>query len=81
MRSFSSRSDTFVIRSLGEAKSAAGQVIASVRLEAVVQRMPDWVDPVDDAAISIAELKSTANKSFGRRFEIVTFRWLAPGEV
>jgi hypothetical protein len=69
-----SRSDTFIIRSLGEAKDSGGRVLASARLEAVVQRVPDWVDPTDDAATPVAELKSQANKSFGRRFQIVSIR-------
>jgi hypothetical protein len=68
------RSDTFIIRSLGEAKSADGRVLATVRLEAVVQRVPDWVDNTDDAAAPITELKSTANRSFGRRFTVVSLR-------
>jgi hypothetical protein len=68
------RSDTFVIRSLGEARDANGQVIASVRLEAVVQRVPDWVDPADEKHARIAELKSDVNKRFGRRFEVVAVR-------
>ena len=71
------RSDTFVIRSMGEAKSADGKVIATVRLEAVVQRVPDWIDPSDDPATPVAELKTNANKSFGRRFQIKSIREIA----
>ena len=63
----SPRSDTFVIRSLGEARDTKGEVVNSVRLEAVVQRVPDWVDPVDDKTTALAELKSEVNKTFGRR--------------
>lgn len=70
------RSDTFVIRSMGEAKDAEGRVIARVRMEAVVQRVPDFVDPTDDPATEVANL-STVNKTFGRRFEIVSMKEIA----
>ena len=72
----SPRSDTFIIRSLGEAKSGNGTVLANVRLEAVVQRVPEWVDPIDNAEASIAELKSQANKTFGRKFQVISIREL-----
>lgn len=71
------RSDTFIIRSLGEAKAADGRVTATVRLEAVVQRVPDWIDPADDPATPVAELKTTINKTFGRRFHIKSVREIA----
>jgi hypothetical protein len=68
------RSDTFTVRSLGEAKDAQGKVISTVRLEAVVQRTPDWVEPSDDAALPIADLKSRVNQAFGRRFIVLSVR-------
>lgn len=75
------RSDTFIIRSMGEAKDAEGKVIARVRLEAVVQRVPDFVDPIDDPATAIASLTSDVNKTFGRRFEIVSVKEIASDTV
>lgn len=74
----SARSDTFVIRSLGEARDSRGVVINTVRLEAVVQRVPDWVDPVDELHTAVADLKSEANKTFGRRFQVVAVREIRP---
>ncbi|MCW1924294.1 hypothetical protein OKA05_17140 [Luteolibacter arcticus] len=71
------RSDTFVIRSQGEARDEKGNVIARVSLEAVVQRIPDWIDPTEDVTTPIANLTMEANKTFGRRFEIVSVRELA----
>jgi hypothetical protein len=71
------RSDTFVIRSQGEARDDKGNVLARVCLEAVVQRVPEWIDPSEDAAMAVADLKVDANKKFGRRFEIVSVRELA----
>lgn len=80
----SARDDTFVIRAYGESKDPiTGKTGASAWCEAVVQRRADYVDPVDDATVlpSDATLSSEANKRFGRRFTIVSFRWLAPDEV
>jgi hypothetical protein len=70
------RSDTFTIRAIGEAKTPDGRVLATVQLEAVVQRVPDWIDPQDLPETSIADLKSTANKNFGRRFQVISVREL-----
>ena len=75
------RSDTFVIRSLGEAKDAGGKVTARLRLEATVQRVPDWLDPADDPATPVAALKSAANRNFGRRFVLVSIRELPSPEA
>ena len=72
------RSDTFVIRSQGEARDDKGNILARVCLEAVVQRVPEWVNPIDDPATPIADLKDkTTNQTFGRRFELVSVRELA----
>jgi hypothetical protein len=75
------RSDTFVIRSMGEAKDSGGRVIARVRLEAVVQRVPNFVDPTDVPATEIANLLRNVNKTFGRRFEIVSMKEIASETV
>ncbi|MCX6874380.1 MAG: hypothetical protein NTW21_11335 [Verrucomicrobia bacterium] len=68
------RSDTFIVRSVGEATDAAGKVIATVFLEALVQRVPDWLDPVDDNSTAVSDLKSKVNRVFGRRFLILSVR-------
>ncbi len=72
------RDDTFCIRAYGK----SGNVQAWC--EALVQRKADYVDPADSAA----PLPSTnhapispANLQFGRKFEIISFRWLSPDEV
>jgi hypothetical protein len=70
------RSDTFIIRSQGEARDASGRVTATVVLEALVQRVPEWLDPADDPAAPVEELKSPANQEFGRRFDIISVREL-----
>jgi hypothetical protein len=74
------RSDTFTIRSYGEAKDAAGKVTATAWCEAVVQRMPEFIDPANPADTAIADL-NPINQLFGRKFSIMSFRYLAPNEV
>ncbi len=74
------RSDTFTIRGYGEAKDASGKVIARARCEAVVQRMPHFVDPSDSPDAAIASV-TPVNQAFGRRFEIISFRRISSAEV
>ena len=75
------RSDTFTIRGYGEARDPAGKSIANATCEAVVQRYPEWVDAADPVEALPASLTSASNQIFGRRFVIISFRWLAPGEI
>ena len=75
------RSDYFRIRTLGEALDAAGKVVARARCEAFVQRTPEYVDPQDSTHFTYNELKSKANQQFGRRYQIVSFRWLSDTEI
>jgi hypothetical protein len=76
------RGDTFKIRSYGEATTANGNtVLARAWCEAVVQRMPDYVDPSDAPEVAMDALRSSDNARFGRRFEIVSFRWLHENEL
>ncbi len=76
----SARSDTFRIRAYGESLDGDGKVEARVWCEAVVQRSPKFVDGADNMMEAPATLGSI-NKKFGRRFEIVSFRWLSPEEI
>ncbi len=71
------RSDTFTIRAYGEAKNpATGEIAATAYCEAVVQRFPDPVDSVSD----LTELARPSSE-FGRKFSIISFRWLSPSEL
>ncbi|MEP2776228.1 MAG: hypothetical protein ABJQ29_06940 [Luteolibacter sp.] len=89
------RSDTFRIRAYGEALASDGfTILASATCEAVVQRVPAYMDTETDAANNEPwdeaknpyDLSSTTsalnkiNQDFGRRFVVVGFRWLAPDE-
>lgn len=83
------RSDTFVIRAYGDAREGS-RITARAWCEAVVQRIPAFVDPADmpekvQPAIlspgrSVSDL-SPINRRFGRRFEIISLRWLTAGEL
>ena len=75
----SARSDTFVIRACGAKTNSAGTtVIAKAYCEAVVQRSPNYVDSSQDMNTPAA---GTINTTHGRRFEIVSFRWLSSSEI
>ncbi|MGJ8634475.1 MAG: hypothetical protein ACSHX7_11210 [Luteolibacter sp.] len=78
----SARDDTFTIRAYGASMSGS-TVTAEAWCEAVVQRKASYVDEADDTSIlpSDTTLTSEANKIFGRKFEIISFRWLSPDEI
>jgi hypothetical protein len=76
----SARSDTFRIRTFGESLDANGKTVASAYCEAIVQRMPEYTDPSNPPNARGTELSAT-NTTFGRKFEIVAFRWLTPAEI
>jgi hypothetical protein len=76
----SARDDTFTIRAYGDVRDRAGAITARAYCEAVVRRTREYVDP-SDAAASTDYPRSPVNARFGRRFEIVSFRWLEPDEV
>ncbi len=79
------RSDTFTIRIMGE----SGDPDLSPNrayLEAVVRRTAEFVDPFanpgspDTPEKDLSELHPI-NQNFGRKFEVVAIRWLAPEEL
>jgi len=84
----SARTDTFKIRAYGEVRDADDNIIAQATCEAVVQRLPEYVDPNTDPTNndpwdddSETPTLNTINQTYGRRFEIQSFRWLDQSEV
>lgn len=76
------RSDTFVIRCYGESRNPiSGEVSASAWGEALVQRLPDYLDPDDAPETEFRSLSQTINQTFGRRFRIVSFNWLNADQI
>ena len=81
------RSDTFVIRVAGDAldpltsTAANPVVIARAWCEAVVQRMPDYVDTADHATEDVGTNLTETNRTLGRRFQVISFRWLTPNDI
>ncbi len=81
------RSDTFTIRTYGDVSTPDGkQILARAWLEAVVQRTPEYMDssqpawtaPTNDPdGVSL----STLNQLLGRRYHVVSVRWLSPSEI
>lgn len=75
------RGDTFRIRAYGESRTKEGKVNAKAWCEAVVQRTPEYLDTADSPELKTEDLEEEANRRFGRRFVITSFRWLSPEEV
>lgn len=78
------RSDTFVIRAYGDVTSPLDRntVLARAWCEAVVQRVPDYVDSANPPWMGPKDSALTElNKQMGRKFEIVSFRWLKEDEI
>lgn len=75
------RGDTFRIRAYGQNENINGQT-TKVWCEAVIQRGHDFVDAANPSTTSISDATmSDINKAFGRRFKIVSFRWLPESEI
>ena len=86
------RDDTFRIRTYGDARDKDGRVIARAWCEAIVQRLPEYLDPANTADVPGRNLDASgrfsdnsaltsANRRFGRRFQIESFRWLNQDEI
>lgn len=82
------RSDTFLIRVYGEVRNPSnGRVDGRATGEALVQRLPDFLDRSDiavagpdGAAASISSVNPN-NQTFGREFRVISFRWLNDDEI
>jgi hypothetical protein len=93
------RSDTFVVRTYGEAvNSATNAVEGRAWAEAIVQRVPEYfADPANtppeklpgefnvpvnpDEPSTGPTATDRLNQAYGRRFKIVSFRWLTRSDI
>ncbi len=73
----SARSDTFLVRAYGSSTSPDGDTLAEAWCEAVVQRTPV---PVDGDSLGLNP-RPGGDVDFGRKFEVVRFRWLRREEL
>ncbi|MDP0489964.1 MAG: hypothetical protein Q7Q71_02795 [Verrucomicrobiota bacterium JB023] len=79
----SARDDTFTIRAYGDSRDRSGEIIAQAWCEVVVQRTPKYVDDADSPQVIpfSDEMTSEENRRFGRRYQLLSFRWLNEDEV
>ncbi|MBK1832625.1 type IV pilus modification PilV family protein [Roseibacillus ishigakijimensis] len=75
------RGDTFKIRAYGDSRAADGTVRAKAYCEAVVQREIEYVDESNLPSHDDPDTLSVTNRKFGRRFALVSFRWLNENEI
>lgn len=75
------RSDTFVIRAYGETVNpATGNVEGRAWCEALVQRHPEYLDKSQSEETAPADLNDV-NAALGRRFKVMSFRWLTKADI
>ena len=77
------RDDTFTVRAYGCVRDATNAILSQCWCEATVQRTIDYVDPTDapTAAAFSPNLRHTTtlsplNRKWGRRFRVISFKWL-----
>jgi type II secretory pathway pseudopilin PulG len=74
------RDDTFTIRAYGDHLDENGKVIAQAWCEAVVKRTRNFSEDLDEPD-SVDPPVSQMNQTFGRHYDIISFRWLNANEV
>ncbi|MGH8018909.1 MAG: hypothetical protein ACREIA_11550 [Opitutaceae bacterium] len=79
------RSDTFLIRAYGESRNPITQEVEGrAWCEAMVQRTPEYTNSnSDQPELDPWQIpaQDSDNEKFGRRFEIVQFRWLTENDI
>lgn len=76
----SARSDSFLVRACGRVTDANGRVTATAYCEAVIQRTAEFLDPTDPPETQLTQV-NPINREFGRRFNVISFRWIDPREI
>jgi len=69
------------VRAYGDVRDRAGNITSKAWCEATLQRTHDYVDSSEDKNIEYANLTSGTNQELGRKFKIVSFRWLSEDEI
>ena len=77
------RDDTFTIRAYGDHRDNNGRILATAWCEATVQRKADYVDSADENYVApfSNEMNSALNQRYGRKYELISFRWLHKEEI
>lgn len=89
------RGDTFTVRTYGDCRNPfTGQVESKAYLEITAQRLPDYTDGANEAAMPPLARESrkvdivnentkltAANKVFGRKFVITSARWISANDL
>jgi hypothetical protein len=75
------RGDTFLVRAVGHHVDSRGKVIERAYCEAIVQRVPEYVNKNENTPDDGPESLSKINKKFGRRYKIILFRWLDDNDI
>ncbi|TVR50846.1 MAG: hypothetical protein EA425_08790 [Puniceicoccaceae bacterium] len=75
------RSDTFLIRAYGDVVNPLrpNRIIGRAWCEAIVQRIPDYVDPNLNEPHDVPT--GNINERLGRRYVITAFRWLSREDI
>ena len=80
----SARDDTFTIRAYGDSRSPSDpdKILARAWCEVTVKRTASYVDAANDPTFAPQPAMLTyANKLCGRRYQVVSFRWLNENEI
>lgn len=78
----SARSDTFTVRTYGETQNpVTGEITGRAWCEAVVQRTVEPVLRKSSVSSNPDYNEPSAANDFGRRFKIISFRWLSASDI
>ncbi|MDR1414123.1 MAG: hypothetical protein LBI56_04295 [Puniceicoccales bacterium] len=75
------RGDTFMVRAFGDHLGNSGDVLERAYCEAIVQRVPEYVNGDANVPGDVPGKLSDVNKNFGRRYKIILFRWIGEDKI
>lgn len=82
----SARDDTFKIRAYGDTRSPSNpnKILAKAWCEVVIQRTAEFMDSTDSPATRLKDFSEESkeiNEMLGRRYKVISFRWLGEDEI